>query len=663
MRPRKKTLALVMVLALIVVALSSAFSGIASNPLLNRPLNGANPTIVPEPPPSFLDMNMPTDSTTVLFTVTGAGGLNYLRTGVYATYTGDGWSGYTEEFRDYEGGSTIDVDTSPSASYIRQSVYVQPVLTMVSTFPIAKDTYRVILEEDLDLSYGRETQTMKLGEKLTSPYRVDFYLPRYNEEALRAAPAAPDDRYLEVPASLSAQLADLADLIAKGAGSSYEKALAVEQFLESNYIYDRAFAAPPEGTDPMEYFLFTSKEGICTHFNTAFVLLLRSMDIPARIVSGYLLDPDAYEQAVVPIMAHAYAEIKLEGVGWVLFDATAAAVEEPEDPVPEDLLPSIIGGVYADDNENGAYDQGEAGLSGRTVVLSNRSGGTVSVVQTNAGGTFTFTGVKPGEYSVSVSARQGWRPTTPELVNVTVEEMQPVSITFGAISECQQPPPAGEDPDQPGSWPWELLIPLIIAPLVAAGAMYYRRRSGPPPAAGAASYLHAATPSGPSPYAISFPQIIAPLPEVWGAGEPLEVEVRGAGGSVAVSVDGRDARTVDLKEGATRLVLDLPRGEHAIVVSGDRGRSERKVRVVEYREEVSRLYREALESWKASWPEVRDDLTPREVASVLAAKIEPDRSEGLEASAALLEQAGYSTHPMTRKEFSTMHHALAQVKG
>lgn len=665
MSPRKKILSLVVVLTLIMVALSSAFSGIASDPFLSRPLNNV-PIVVPEPKP-YLDVNWPDYGDEVLFRVTSSYGLSYLRTEVYTTYGGGSWASYTENLQSYHGGDAINVPEESSVNLVQRAMVVEPARAMALSLPIPKDASRVVPGEDLDLSYDLETQTMRMKGTTSDPYQVEFYLPEYDEAALRAAGVSPDDRYMGVPSSLSSQLAELADLIVQGVGSSYEKARAVEEFLESNYAYDREYSQSSGGTDPLEWFLFSSKEGVCTHFNSAFVLLVRSMGIPARLCSGYLLDPAVSTQDVVANMAHAYAEIKLDGAGWIIFDATPPIPEGSDDP-PEGPLSSIFGQVYNDYNGNGVYDVGEAGQSGRLVVLASRSGGTVSVTQTGEGGSYSFSQVGSGDYSVQLSPRQGWLFTSPQSVDVTVDGLASIATAFFGVIPSGEPTgtDAPADPSDPSDpWPWELLaIPLLaIIVLAAVGATYYRKRPGPPPAAGSGAITRkTAPPSGPSPYAISFPQMADPLPDVWGAGDPLQVEVRGAGGSAAMSIDGQNARPIDLEDGTARFFLDLPAGEHTIGIEGDRGRSERKVRVVSYREEISRRYREALEAWKAAWPEVRDDLTPREVASVLVTKVGPERAEALEESAVLLELAEYSTHPMTRKELERMHQVLGEVK-
>lgn len=83
-------------------------------------------------------------------------------------------------------------------------------------------------------------------------------------------------------------------------------------------------------TDPstaIDEFWLDRREGFCEHFATAFVVVMRALDVPARIVTGYQgADPlpvDGYH-IVRQNSAHAWAEFWQPGEGWVRADPTAA---------------------------------------------------------------------------------------------------------------------------------------------------------------------------------------------------------------------------------------------------------------------------------------------------------------------------------------------------
>ena len=87
----------------------------------------------------------------------------------------------------------------------------------------------------------------------------------------------------------------------------------------------------PYGENAIDEFWFDRKLGFCEHFASAFVVVMRAMDVPARIVTGYQgADPvlqDGY-LIVRNSNAHAWAEIWVPQRGWVRVDPTAAVAPE-----------------------------------------------------------------------------------------------------------------------------------------------------------------------------------------------------------------------------------------------------------------------------------------------------------------------------------------------
>ena len=81
------------------------------------------------------------------------------------------------------------------------------------------------------------------------------------------------------------------------------------------------------GEHTADEFWFDRKEGFCEHIASAFVLLMRAMDVPSRVVTGYQggeRNPVDGFWAVRQSDAHAWAEVWLEGRGWVRIDPTSA---------------------------------------------------------------------------------------------------------------------------------------------------------------------------------------------------------------------------------------------------------------------------------------------------------------------------------------------------
>jgi protein-glutamine gamma-glutamyltransferase len=83
------------------------------------------------------------------------------------------------------------------------------------------------------------------------------------------------------------------------------------------------------GREPVDDFLFNTREGFCEHFSSAFVFLMRAAGVPARVVTGYQggeLNPIDNIITVRQSDAHAWAEVLLGARGWVRVDPTAVSI-------------------------------------------------------------------------------------------------------------------------------------------------------------------------------------------------------------------------------------------------------------------------------------------------------------------------------------------------
>ncbi len=105
--------------------------------------------------------------------------------------------------------------------------------------------------------------------------------------------------------------------------------------------------APLLGHDSVDEFLFDTRAGYCEHYASSFVVLMRAMGIPARIVTGYQggeVNPVDGYLTVRQSDAHAWAEVWLENRGWVRVDPTAAvAPERVEHTLRERRLEGLAG--------------------------------------------------------------------------------------------------------------------------------------------------------------------------------------------------------------------------------------------------------------------------------------------------------------------------------
>ena len=81
------------------------------------------------------------------------------------------------------------------------------------------------------------------------------------------------------------------------------------------------------GRDSADEFWFDRRQGFCEHIASSFVILMRALGVPARIVTGYQGgEKNAVDGfwSVRQSDAHAWAEVWLVGLGWQRVDPTAA---------------------------------------------------------------------------------------------------------------------------------------------------------------------------------------------------------------------------------------------------------------------------------------------------------------------------------------------------
>jgi transglutaminase-like putative cysteine protease len=124
-----------------------------------------------------------------------------------------------------------------------------------------------------------------------------------------------------------------AELRARPALAEADPRVLVETLLthlrEGGYVY--TLSPGTYGQHAVDEFWFDRRAGFCEHFSAAFVVMLRALDVPARIVTGYQgSDPEPVGSywVVRQSHAHAWAEYWQPGTGWVRVDPTAAVAPE-----------------------------------------------------------------------------------------------------------------------------------------------------------------------------------------------------------------------------------------------------------------------------------------------------------------------------------------------
>jgi len=151
-------------------------------------------------------------------------------------------------------------------------------------------------------------------------------------ELQRASTTYTDDIrlvYLHLP-DLDPKIADLARQLTSTATNNYDRATAIQNYLRGNFRYT---LDPPaiDPKDPMVSFLFKSKSGYCEYFAAAMAVMLRTLNIPSRLVNGFQtgsFNRIGKDFVVRARDAHSWVEVYFPRYGWITFDPT------PADPNP-----------------------------------------------------------------------------------------------------------------------------------------------------------------------------------------------------------------------------------------------------------------------------------------------------------------------------------------
>jgi transglutaminase-like putative cysteine protease len=286
----------------------------------------------------------------------------YFRMAVYDAYDGAGWQrtvgsrGTGAPGADLADDPLLTVPVSQTIETLRDATEQLYAAPQPEAFSLP-----TVLETGAERA---EVLTVESAEPLPvgSRYDVVSRLSVADEASLRAAPAEDPAwiaaRYTAVPETVPARVRQKAEEVASGAATRYDAARAIEAFLRREMTYDEAIGPPPVDRDRVDWFLFETQRGYCDYYASSFVVLARSLGIPARLAAGYArgaIEPSgAYRQRDSD--AHTWPEVYFPGYGWIEFEPTASeapivraptaaeaaaagAVAPPAQPEREDRLP------------------------------------------------------------------------------------------------------------------------------------------------------------------------------------------------------------------------------------------------------------------------------------------------------------------------------------
>lgn len=204
---------------------------------------------------------------------------------------------------------------------------------------------------DYQISSRRPITALTRYRMRSNPGLVDMpELPHTLQRLALNLPEERNPRTRELARSLRERFTDDRELIAE----------VLNWFRTEPFYYSLETA--PLGRHGADEFLFDLRIGYCEYYASAFAIIMRFADIPARIVTGYqggFWNSSGNYLLIRNSDAHAWVEVWLEGSGWTRVDPTAAVSPERIERGAQILDPGrtgLLDGAWLRDLRN-RYDR------------------------------------------------------------------------------------------------------------------------------------------------------------------------------------------------------------------------------------------------------------------------------------------------------------------
>jgi Transglutaminase-like superfamily/Domain of unknown function (DUF4129) len=113
-------------------------------------------------------------------------------------------------------------------------------------------------------------------------------------------------------------------------------------------VYDLDVPRDPPGVDAVDHFLFETRRGFCEQIASSMAVLLRTLGIPTRLVTGYgpgTRNPLTGYLEVRQSDAHAWVEVWYPLVGWVPYDPTFGVPSLADDRSPRFITGEVLAAI------------------------------------------------------------------------------------------------------------------------------------------------------------------------------------------------------------------------------------------------------------------------------------------------------------------------------
>lgn len=175
-------------------------------------------------------------------------------------------------------------------------------------------------------------------ERNLNQYTASYYVNQFKSASMVNNDYAEyaRDYYTQLDENTATQLRQIADenSISYDISTLYKEKIVndVAEFVKNHGRYSLTVEKMPSGKDFPVWFLTEADRGYCMHYATACTAMLRALGIPARYVTGYVVNTSKEQWTqVTSNEAHAWTEYYDDVNGWTIVDATPSAVENTAD--------------------------------------------------------------------------------------------------------------------------------------------------------------------------------------------------------------------------------------------------------------------------------------------------------------------------------------------
>ena len=300
---------------------------------------------------------------------------HYWRIETKDVYTGKGWVASNKVSYDEQSGGAINLQTytnnvetkrrMASVTYddhveMEKVIYPYGIKSMNTadniTFALGTPTEAIQASVD-----GKVLNTLP---DVTMTYEDPIFDIALLREAVGDDPDHIHQQYTQLPEDLPDRVQSLAEDITADDDNRYDQAKSIEQYFgQAGFIYQISDVPVPEADeDYVDQFLFDTQAGYCDNYSTSMIVMLRSLNIPARWVKGFTggerindnrEDGEKNVYEITNSNAHSWVEVYFPNIGWVPFEPTQgfshavdfadseASAEEAMAESPEEDMPDV----------------------------------------------------------------------------------------------------------------------------------------------------------------------------------------------------------------------------------------------------------------------------------------------------------------------------------